>query len=277
MTDIEAADTLDEGRLTVHHDAVWLLHRNGLDSFESFYRPDLGEVLRDVGPRENVRLTLEVDGDSQRFFLKRHAPLRNLDKLLSWMRLRRPKTAARVEWENIERLRVLGIVTMRPVALGEDPDTGRSFVMTAEIAAGTPADDFAKTHFGGETNVAARRTFVRRLAERVRMLHAARLSHRDLYLCHVFVREDAGELQLHLIDLQRLGRHLFMRRWRVKDLAQLAYSQPEGTFTRTDAVRFLRSYFDAAPLSAGHKRLARAVLRKAARMRRRNVAKGACP
>jgi len=270
MTDIETADTLDDGKLTVHHDFVWLLHRHGLDSFENFYDEDAGELLRDVGPRANVLVTLVTRGASQCFFLKRHAPLRLRDKLLSWLRFRRSCTAARTEWDNIRRLHGLGIPTVQPVALGEDPASGRSFVLTAEIPSGTPADDYAQAHLKGDVHAAARRAFVRRLGELVRRLHAARLTHRDLYLCHVFVREgDAA--QLHLIDLQRVGRRVFMRRWRVKDVAQLVYSQGEGTFTRTDAVRFLRVYFDVARLAPRHKRFARDVLRKAVRMTRKNA------
>ena len=42
---------------------MWMLHRHELDTFESYYDEGVGEVLRDVGPRMNVRLTLPADVD----------------------------------------------------------------------------------------------------------------------------------------------------------------------------------------------------------------------
>jgi hypothetical protein len=272
----EPSETLDDGRLTVHHDFVWLLHRHGLDGFENFYDEHTGKLLRDVGPRANLRLTFDVKGGSLTCFLKRHEPLSLADRLKAWFTLRRVRSHARTEWENIARLARLGIPTMQPVAFGEDPATGRSFLLTAEIGSATPADDFARERFvsGRRAAVHTRRKFVRRLAELIRTLHAAGLTHRDLYLCHVFVRETGSDFQLHLIDLQRMGPRLLLRRWRVKDVAHLEYSRPAGTFSGTDAVRFLHVYFDTDRLDPRQKRFARDVLCKANRMERRNRGKG---
>ena len=273
----EPADTLDEGRLVIHHDFVWLLHHHGLDTFESFYDEDLGELLRDLPARSNVRLTLESRGRPVTFFLKRHEPASFLEKLRAWLRLRRPSTPARTEWENIQELARLGIATMPPIAFGEDPGTGRSFVMTAKIDFAEPADDFARGRLTPRRGAAAagRRKFVRRLGELVRKLHAAGLTHRDLYLCHIFVREIDGDYRLYLIDLQRLGPRVFKRRWKVKDLAQLEFSRPRVTLSNTDAMRFLLTYFGVECLGPNEKRFARSVLRKVKRMKREAAAKEA--
>ena len=272
----ERHETLDGGRLTVHRDFTRLLRRRGLDVFENYYDERTGKLLRDVGPRANLRVTLDAEGGAVTGFLKRHEPISLAERLKAWLRLRRPKTSARTEWENIERLAGLGISTMQPIALGEDRSSGRSFLLTAEIGSATPADDYAREHFASSQGpaLAERRKFVGRLAELVRTLHAAGLTHRDLYLCHVFVRETGGDFRLHLIDLQRVGPCVLLRRWRVKDAAQLEYSRPAGTFTATDAVRFLHTYFDTRRLDHGQKMFARDVLGKAARMKHRNQAKG---
>jgi len=273
-----SGDRLDDGRLTVSHDYVWLLHRNRLDTFESFYDESLvGKPLRVVGRRANLRFTLAGDaGRKLGVFMKRHEPTGFPEKIASWLRFRRPRTAARAEWENIRRLAGIGIATAAPVALGEDPATGRSFLATAELERAVPADDFARARFASDDAdaVAARRRFARDLGELVRRLHSARLTHRDLYLCHVFVRESAGDFLLHLIDLQRVERCV-LRRWRVKDLAQIEFSRPPGTFTRTDGLRFLHACFAADRLDAEQKGLAAAALRKAGRMRRRERPKDA--
>jgi hypothetical protein len=124
------------------------------------------------------------------------------------------------------------------------------------------------------------------MADLARRMHAANLSHRDFYLCHIMVRPVEGdEFVLHLIDLQRLTHHRrgIGRRWIVKDLAALLFSSWPGpatgirlpVFTQTDRVRFARAYFGADRLTAAHKRLLRAVVRKAGRIRRHDARKRA--
>ena len=271
------AGTLDDARLTVSHDYVWQLHRNRLDAFESWYDESLvGKPVRVTSDRANFRLAIYVQADRRLvLFLKRHESIGFAARVLSWLKFRRPITPGRVEWDNIFRFASLGVATSAPVVLGEDPATGRSFIVTAEIEGAVPADDYAHAHFASKDPAAARarRRFVRRLAEIVRRLHAAKLCHRDLYLCHAFVKETAGEFQIHLIDLQRVARFT-LPRWKVKDVAQLEYSRGEGTFTRTDAVRFLHGYFAVKRLDPKHKRFAAQVLRKAARIRRRERSGG---
>ena len=260
-----------DNRLTVCRDFAGLLRRHGLDTFESFYDERTGKLLRDLGQRANLRLTLDASGGKLTFFLKRHEPLGLTEKLKAWLRLARPVSHARTEWENIGRLARLDIPTMQPVVLGEDSLTGRSFLMTAEIVGGRPADDFARERLAGDAAAAQRREFARKLGRLVRKLHAAGMTHRDLYLCHVFVREDDQALRLHLIDLQRVGRRRFRRRWEVKDIAQLEYSRPPGVFSRTDAMRFLHAYFDTPGLDVRQKRFVASVLRKAKRMKKRKT------
>ena len=268
MSHSDDFETLDEARLTVRREFADALRRAELTTFESFFRDDAGTLLRDVGPRANIKLSLDIDGKKLCCFLKRHEP----KCLLGWRVLPRPgrsTTPARTEWENIERLARLGIRTMRRAALGEDPATGRSFLLTVEIPSALPADDYARTHFTTEEKCGARRALSRRIGELARRLHQAELTHRDLYLCHIFVRAVEDDFQLHLIDLQRVGPRRFLRRWKVKDLAQLEYSRKPGTFTRTDGVRFLHAYFDTGCLSTREKRFIRSVLRKGKRMKRR--------
>jgi heptose I phosphotransferase len=262
-------ENLDSGRLTVHPDFVRRLRREGLDTFESFYGDRTGTLLRDLGRRSNVRLALEKGGEGIVCFLKRHERPGLAERLKARLRLARPRSPARTEWDNIGRLGRLDISTMTPVALGEDPHTGRSFLVTAEIEGASPADDFARDRLTQAGAAAPRRKLVRRLGELVGKLHRAGLTHRDLYLCHVFVRQERGDFRLHLIDLQRAGRRILGRRWHVKDVAQLEYSRPAGTFSRTDGVRFLHAYFLTGRLSPRQKRFARSVLSKAKRMRRR--------
>jgi membrane-associated phospholipid phosphatase len=104
-------------------------------------------------------------------------------------------------------------------------------------------------------------------------MHGAGFTHRDLYLCHLFLRPDGG---LTLIDLQRVTRggpgH---RRRAVKDLAALNYSAPSPAVTRADRMRFLLAYLGRRRLGAAGGRLARRIVRKTERIRRHDANKRA--
>jgi heptose I phosphotransferase len=88
------------------------------------------------------------------------------------------------------------------------------------------------------------------MARLSRLLHDRSCFHKDLYLCHFYIREDDIATpppdwrgRVAMIDLHRLGRHpLTAALWQLKDLAQLAYSsEVEGVEPR-DRVAFWRAY-----------------------------------
>jgi tRNA A-37 threonylcarbamoyl transferase component Bud32 len=167
-----------------------------------------------------------------------------------------PRDAER-EWENHRTLMAAGFRVPQP-ALGGVLSDGRGLFATVRLPGLHPMDDVWAT--------LDRRRAVRAAADLARRLHACGLVHKDLYLCHLFVAE--GGDQLTLIDLARLERTT-SRRLRVKDLAALV-SSAKGLCSRTELLRGLRRY-------GGDRKLARAVLAKAARMARhvpRNVRDG---
>ena len=110
------------------------------------------------------------------------------------------------------------------------------------------------------------------IAHLVRRLHAAGYVHRDLYLSHIFLSKNNSQHGgLFRIDLQRVFKpRLVITRWHVKDLAQLYFSSKDY-FRRTDTIRFLHTYFQCSALTAEHKRLARAILRKTQRIARHEI------
>jgi tRNA A-37 threonylcarbamoyl transferase component Bud32 len=164
---------------------------------------------------------------------------------------------ARREWENHRMMMAAGFRVPRPAVGGVLAD-GRGLFSTSLLRSLHPMDDVWRT-------LDPRRA-VRAVADLARRLHACGLVHRDLYLCHLFV--EPGGCEITLLDLARLSRST-SRRLRVKDLAAL-YASARGLCSRTDLWRALLRY-------GGDRRLARAVLRKAARIERhvpRNVRDG---
>ena len=164
---------------------------------------------------------------------------------------------ARREWENHQRLLGTGWRVPQP-AVGGILSDGRGLFSTVRLDGLHPVDDVWPT--------LDRRRAVRAIADIARRLHACGLVHKDLYLCHLFVAKGGEELTL--IDLARTERTTSAR-LRVKDLAALLHSA-RGFLSRTDLMRGLKRY-------GGDKRLARRVLKKAAKMARhvpRNVRDG---
>jgi tRNA A-37 threonylcarbamoyl transferase component Bud32 len=164
---------------------------------------------------------------------------------------------ARREWENHRLMMAAGFRVPQP-AVGGVLSDGRGLFSTVALEGLRPIDDVWRT-------LDPRRA-VRAVADLARRLHACGLVHRDLYLCHLFVRP--GKCDITLIDLARLRRSTSRRR-RVKDLAALLASA-KGLASRTDLWRGLLRY-------GGDRKLARRILRKARKIARhvpRNVRDG---
>ena len=179
-------------------------------------------------------------------------------------KLRRGASApARAEWHWLHRLRELGFRVADPLVLrcrGCD-----SLVGTAR-APGRPLDALLLEAFRSGTMAAARAFACEVVAPMVGRLHGHGLCFRDLYWNHLFAPAlDAAHGEPVLIDVERVFAPRWRRRrWRVKDLAGLLASLPVEV-ARSDALRFLRACLGGLP--ADWKALARAIGRKAARIR----------
>jgi heptose I phosphotransferase len=281
----------DAGRLHVNEAFRPMLEAADLATLDALMAVDGGETYREAAGRSTVRLVLDdpATGGTRAVYLKRYTGVPWRVGLRRTLSLNPAETFARREVGGLVRLADAGIASMRPVAFGGEMRRGgreeRSVLVTEEIAGATQADDFCEARYGGDPppdRTAEKRRLIRQMADLARRMHAANLSHRDFYLCHILVRPvEGGEFVLHLIDLQRLTHHRrgIGRRWIVKDLAALLFSSWPGpatgirspVFTQTDRLRFARAYFGADRLTAAHKRLLRAVVRKAGRIRRHDA------
>lgn len=270
-------DRLDtrRGRLLFDRDWRDLLQRAGLLDVESGLAFRGGELLRSLPDRENLRVSVAgFRSGEATLFMKRYPrdPLRR--RVADLLLLRDRTSRARREWENLLVLRSLGIGTADPVAMGERVRGGRgaSFVLTRAIDGAVPLDDWLRGRYPPafpERRVDRRkRGWIRGLARIARTLHRAGGYHRDLYLCHLLVRERGDGLDFHLIDLDRVRWRRWVRsRWFVKDIAALDISAQRDWFTCTDRVRFLEFYLGCGAGDARLRGFLRRVRRKAARMR----------
>jgi hypothetical protein len=236
--------TVPDGTLIVNRAHAGVLAELGIAQVSDAFRDGCGRVLRRLPDRDNV--LCETAGGV--YFLKRHRPSR-----VDW---------GLVEWTNGKLISDAGIRTPEPVCAGSGVD-GSSFVLTAGLA-GEPLDDLLRR---GRPDPRTSRELTLELARLVGRLHDLGLCHRDLYLCHVFVdlSQSPGD-RLSLIDLQRvrgMGR-LRRTRWRVKDLAALAYSSIGLPASDRDRARVLVACVPERGWR--RRRLARRIWRRASRL-----------
>jgi hypothetical protein len=270
---------LDGGCVRADEEFISALASLGLDTVAGAFAYSGEGFLRTHANRDNFHVVATLDGRVYDLFMKRHRAF-EIREALKLLMARSPlRSAGRREWENILRMGPLGIPTMRPVAVGEKKwlfIERRSFLITERIPDAVPMDDFLRERCGGAASLGAlraKRALLWDVGSLVRRLHGAGLTHMDLYLNHVFVRETpSGDRVLHLIDLQRVAkRWLFRRRWIVKDLAALLYSTRALPLSRTDVARMMAAYFDGRLDAAGRRLLQRAMAR-AEEMAARNSA-----
>jgi hypothetical protein len=210
-----------------------------------------GETVRDLPYRTNHRV--RIGPHLLHVKRHRHGGLR--------------RHARSPEAVGLERMARAGVRVATCVVEGADRRAG-VVAGVLDLAPASPARDLLAA---GRLRVASRpgRSALFDLARQVARLHDAGLFHRDLYLDHVFVDPDATPPRVTLIDGERVGRFRGrMGRRVVKDLAALEASAP-GVAT-TDRWRFLLAYLAARSLPADTwaRPLSRAVVRKAARIRR---------
>jgi len=254
-----------------------LLERAGWTTIDAVMAASDGHCRRALSDRENWRFDLsDGAGGTRRVYLKKHHVRRHP----FFCKRKRQPTPAAVETRNVERLRDIGIGSMRVIAFGERFHADgliESFFLTDELTGFAELQDFIVERFGRmPTEIVRGRDrdldrLIRDVAEVARRFHRAGYNHRDFYAGHFFVRETAaGKFDIRLIDLQRVQqRRRFHRRWVVKDLAQLAWSFPTGDIGCRHKLAFMRHYLGVEKLRPCDKRLIREVLAKQQRMERR--------
>ena len=247
------------------------LKKNNLADFRSLMDFQGGSPVKKTRYRSLVQIQL---GDRY-FYLKRHLfPSRErIRSLMPWS----VREDARNEWNNMNLLNALGFHTMVPVAFGQEMRSGMtcsSLTLTEGIVDSEKLETYLPAHFLPPLSVERmreKRDLIRRLALFAGEFHKKGLNHQDFYLGHLLLRPADGVISI--IDLQRVHRRdRVSRHNRVKDLGQLCYSAGKtGVLTRTDLMRFIRSYLGRDKITGEDKKLIRRVLAKTAKIARHDA------
>lgn len=265
---------IERNGLEIDEEFLGLLSSGGLDGFDALMRFEGGSAVKTKPSRSVV--SFELGGDKATapttFYLKRHQL--GFIEALRAAAARGGSEDARNEWEKLHLLKELGIPTMTPVAFGERLRLGlplESLTLTLGLAGTEKLTEYlpglARDRAGME-GVAKKRELIKRVADLAREFHSMGLNHQDFYLVHILYRLATGEL--FLADLQRVKHRTSLPvRWRVKDLAELAFSAGEcSSITRTDFLRFIKRYLSKDRLGRGERALIRKVTAKSARIAR---------
>lgn len=213
----------DNFRVAPKYQAVF--HALGLNAETVFTDPRI-VVWRSIRERQNGYIDVEVGkGEVRRLHVKRFIAARG------------GTLPAQEELTGIRALEIERIPTTPVVAFGTMRD-GRSFIITEDLAGFRAADKAVAAGLAFET-------ILEPTADLAARLHERGLHHRDLYLCHFFVKAEGEQVELKLIDAARVKRLPWIvtrRRWVVKDLAQFWYSTLSLPITDEQRARWLARY-----------------------------------
>ncbi len=154
----------------------------GRDPFVAVEALD-GEVYRELEGRRTLRT--EVAGRG--YFVKIHRGIGWAEIAKNLATLRLPVLGAANEWLAIQRLRDLGVDSMRAVAFGlrgRNPARQLSFIITEELAPTISLEDYCLGWAQHPPSLRLKRALLVAVAQAARRMHLGGVNHRDFYICH---------------------------------------------------------------------------------------------
>lgn len=238
--------------LTINTDYRFVLERAGLDCFNSVWRYNRGETIKQIPLRSLIRFDLDVHGEKKYFYLKKH----NLEsvgfkKLLSYFKRKTTLSQGYIEFNHICDFRKHGLATVIPVAAGEKSSgffKSTSFLLTLDVFPYISLEYFMEKKpdfFSGSKGVNRKKILIRELALLSKKMHACGFNHRDFNATHIllFYNDTSDIPKLALFDLQRVDKKKYLRFfWAIKSMAELGYTLPSYLFDENDRYSLFLSY-----------------------------------
>lgn len=176
---------------------------------------------------------------------------------------------ARAERRALLTLQSVGVPTVRPVAVGERRILrllAMCFLVTEEVPGAENLTSFMQNMASSVQKMtpAYRRQMCRRLAREIETMHAAGMSHGQLFFRNILIRDGIdGAPEFFFLDAEPIARYKRAgngKSWLVRELAQLAGSASPFV-SKTDWCRFLRAYLNTAKFDRTAKEYIRAISR----------------
>jgi len=216
----------------------------GLSSFDDFFNYSDGRRINKNKRRDVRMFTLGAEPDSKVFFLKRfHNPYFK-DMVFAWRNLGRICSQAAYEWENTNLLFAKGIETYRPACFGETITFGiesRSFLVTEQVRAEELKDFIVQKWL--DLSEEDKKGIISQLGSFIRKIHNANISLPDLYIWHLFIKQQApGQWKFTVIDLHRMVRNTAGKNEQIRNLARLDHSMVDKYFDQANRKLLIESY-----------------------------------
>ncbi len=217
----------------------------GLESFEDFFDYSQGKTIN-RNTKRNVTELVFVEGDNRKvFFRKRFVSPHVKDMIFAWRSYGKFISQAALEWNNANMLFENGIETYRPVCYGEQMEFSmerKSFIITEKLP-GTALTDFVSEKWAKLSRQKKEKIIVS-LGKLVRKIHEAQISLPDLYLWHVFIKENLNSEQYDfaVIDLHRMGHNINNKNRLLKNLGRLDHSMLDKYFDARLRKLLIESY-----------------------------------
>ena len=251
----------------------------GLSSFDTLFSFNTG---KDPGgsslPEYRSRLQFNTSDPEKTLFLKRYNHPDALTQIKNWFWHNARKSMMSFDLDPPDDLARAGIKTPKTISYGEQWGgflEKRSFIITEELPNAESLEQKLPDCFGDRSkteNLRQQRNFIERLGQFARIFHDTDYRHRDFYLAHIFYSDDGT---FYLIDLHRAFKpRILAERFRVKDIAQLYFSAPGSAFSKTDRLRFYKSYTGKRFLDGRDKAFIRKVVKKVKWIARREIKHG---
>ena len=204
-----------------------------------------GEVYRDMPGRR----TLKVAVGGSDYFVKLHYGVGWTEVIKNWLQFKKPVVGAKNEFMACSQLAELGIVAPVPAAYGASAGNlaqRQSFVLCDALVGFTTLEDLTATWRESPPSPQLRIKLLYAVADFAKNFHHHGFIHRDFYICHLLVNDQAlqrGEVQLAVLDLHRARRFKAMPdRWLKRDLSALLFSTMVIPLNQREWLRFLRRY-----------------------------------
>ncbi len=204
----------------------------GLKSFDGLFEHSaagpINKNKKNKNKKRNVStLTLQTGSTCKEFFIKRFYHPHYKDIITSWWNFKRQISQAEIEWHNARLLLEHGFGTYQPVCFGEKTKLGlerKSFIITEKLKT-QPMPEFVAENWQQMTRQ-KKEKIICSLAKLIRKIHDTRISLPDLYIWHIFIKEneDTADCSFQIIDLHRMMHNVTSKNHQIKNLARLDYS-----------------------------------------------------
>ena len=221
--------------------------RFGLNTFDDFYY-HAGDSTVNKNTKRNVqKFTLGDTGDRKVLFIKRFHNSHLKDIFAAAYNFGWPTSQAHVEWENAQYLLWHGIDTYKPVCIGKRTRLDieiASFLVTEQLDSVCLLEFVIESWYSLDRP--AQDKIIVAIAEFVRRIHELDLHVPDLYLWHLFIRQDSlnGKIHFSIIDLHRMRQNRRSSRMKIKELGRLYWSMSADYFDDEHKNLLIRSYLD---------------------------------